>query len=122
MAQITAQRALEQYPEAVNHPDTWEFIARELRQYRSMVIRWSDERFTEYTILFSWPRSPFTMKSELFVTISGYGTCMFGVQPNVSITSATVERSFGVGEHTHAAVQLARLLQEVLNRIAREEV
>lgn len=115
--QISHKHFQNQYGESINHPDTWDFIANELMMHGSMVIGWSDERFTRFTLLFSLPRPLFSRRAELFVTISGYGTVAIPRDFREPITAETVEEYFGVGENSQAAGKLAELLEEVLKRL-----
>lgn len=72
----------EEYGDVINHPDTYQKIADNLKARLNVLLGWTDENGTHFDILFT-------------VNVEGYGTFQGGVRPTDLFISVMRRGCFG---------------------------
>lgn len=82
----------DKYGEVINHPDTYEAIANNLKAYCNTLVGWTDGNMTHFDVLFT-------------VNVEGYGNFQGGVRAKDLFVSVMRRGAFGFEKEkidTHA--------------------
>jgi len=113
---------MDEYNEVINHPDTYQGMAKIIRMFHNIMIGWTDERGSHFDILFV--HNPVTPKennrnfqgglksSDLFVSIMRKGSFGFEIN-NTDTTPEYYGEKLGLGGRNETTIKLAELINNI---------